>query len=205
LDGGRTSTREYSDRLERLETAAWKRWLDVQRPYRWHLRSLRLGFTLDLGCGRGRNLVNLGGPSAGVGVDHNADAISAARVRGLEAYLPDGFKTSPHARAGRFDSMLVSHVVEHMEPPEAAALVGAYLPYVRDGGQVVLITPQEAGYRSDETHVSFTDLDALQELAHKLGLEVVRRYSFPLPRPLGRVFVHNEFVMRARVRRGGPP
>jgi hypothetical protein len=34
-------------------------------------------------------------------------------------------------------------------------------------------------------------------MAARLGLEVVRAYSFPLPRRLGRLFAHNEFVVVA--------
>ena len=83
---------------------------------------------------------------------------------------------------------------------EAKDLVASYLAYVRPGGRAVFITPQEAGYRSDETHVEFTDLDALADIARASGLDVERRYSFPLPRPFGRVFRHNEFVLVGRVR-----
>ncbi len=194
----RTDEVGYTERLNRLESVWWKRWLDVQRPYRWNLRRLRLGFVLDVGCGTGRNLVNLGGRGAGVGVDHNPASVAAARARGLEAFLPDEFRASAHAQGRRFDAMVVAHVLEHMPRAEATALLGAYLPFLRPQGQVVLITPQEAGYRSDETHVEFTDLDALADIARASGLEVARRYSFPLPRAFGRVFRHNEFVLVAR-------
>lgn len=195
----KTEEAAYAQRLDRLESVWWKRVLDVQRPYRWHLRALNLGRVLDVGCGLGRNLVNLGGAAAGVGVDHNAEAVAIARRRGLEAYLPDEFRASTHARPGAFATLLIAHVLEHLAPADAAALVRDYLPFLRSDGRVVLITPQEAGFRADPTHVAFLDCDALAQIATSIGLRVEKRYSFPFPRPMGRVFKYNEFVLLARV------
>ena len=121
-----------------------------------------------------------------------------ARRRGLVAYLPDDFLASDYAVRGRFDSMLLSHVAEHMHFGEAHDLVGSYLPYLRPGGRLVLMTPQEAGFRSDPTHVEYFDLDCLARLARSLELEPDRAYSFPFPRVAGRLFKHNEFVVVAR-------
>lgn len=188
----------YAERLRTREAVWWKRVLDVQLPYRMHLRRLRLGFVLDVGCGLGRNLTNLGGASAGVGVDPNADAIAICRARGLVAFTPDELAASPFAAPGRFDALLIAHVLEHLAPGDALALITRYLPLVRDGGQAVFITPQEAGYRSDPTHVEFVDAARLHELARAAGLTPLASYSFPFPRPVGRWFPYNEFVLRAR-------
>jgi SAM-dependent methyltransferase len=192
----RTQQAAYARRLQGLEAIWWKRVLDVQWPYRRHLRGLSLGWVLDIGCGLGRNLQHLGGH--GVGVDHNAAAVEAARARGLRAYLPEEFRASPHARPSGFDTLLLSHVVEHMRFEEARALLAEYLRHLRPGGKVVLITPQEMGFRSDTTHVEFFDLDALARLAAALALQVEERYSFPFPRVVVHLFKYNEFVLLAR-------
>ncbi|SES43238.1 Methyltransferase domain-containing protein [Pedococcus cremeus] len=197
-DGGRgeaTSGADYAARLTRLESSTWKRLLGVQAPYRWNLRRLHLGRVLDVGCGIGRNLGHLDGN--GVGVDHNPDSIAVARQRGLTVYVPEDFLRSPDARKGSFDSMLVAHVLEHLHADAADELLRTYLPYVRPGGRVVLITPQEVGYRTDETHVRFVDARELERQAHSLGLTVTRSYSFPFPRAAGKVFAYNEFVVVA--------
>jgi SAM-dependent methyltransferase len=190
--GADTAGPDYADRLWRLESVRWKRVLHVQAPYRWNIRRLRLGRTLDVGCGIGRNLTHLGGN--GVGVDHNVTSVQIARSRGLNAYTIEEFLASEHATRGAFDSMLIAHVVEHMSEPSAHRVVSMYLDYVRPGGQVVFITPQEKGYASDATHVRWVGFNELDQLADQLGLCVVKRYSFPLPRLAGKVFLYNEFV-----------
>jgi 2-polyprenyl-3-methyl-5-hydroxy-6-metoxy-1,4-benzoquinol methylase len=191
-----TAGAHYAERLRRIEGARWKRLIDAQAPYRWNVRRLDLGHTLDVGCGIGRNLGHLGGN--GVGVDHNATSVQIARERGLRAYTVEEFLASEHARPDTFDSMLAAHLVEHLSEPQAREVVGAYLPYVRPGGKVVFITPQESGYASDATHVRFVGFAELDRLATDLGLAMQRRYSFPFPRWAGKVFKYNEFVAVAR-------
>lgn len=193
-DADGTRGPEYAHRLQSLETARWKRLVPVQLPYRLNLRRLRLGRTLDVGCGIGRNMAYLDDV---VGVDHNATSIEIARSRGHDAYTVEQFLASPHARPGAFDALLLAHVLEHMSEPDGRALLVDYLRYLKPGGRVCLITPQERGFRSDATHIRFVDLDALRELAAGLGLTVERAYSFPLPRFAGEWFTYNEFVLVA--------
>ena len=195
--GERTGTerRQYTERLRRKESTWWKRALDVQRPYRWNLRRLEPGRTLDVGCGIGRNLGHLEGD--GVGVDHNPASVEMCRARGFEAYTPDEFEArSPDEP---FDSILLAHVAEHMDEASATSLLARYVPYVRPGGKVIVITPQEAGYNSDPTHVRFMDMDATKKLVASTGATVEREMSFPLPRVFGRLFRYNEFVVVGRL------
>jgi len=196
-----TAGADYAERLQRLEGARWKRVLDVQAPYRWRLRRLRLGRTLDVGCGIGRNLAHLG--PEGVGVDHNPVSVAVARARGLRAWTSAEFPGSGDAGPGAYDALLLAHVVEHMGEPDAEALLREYLPYLRPGGRVVLVTPQEKGYASDSTHVRFVDLAGSDRLCAAVGLVPVLRASFPFPRPVGRVFPYNEFWHVSRW--DGPP
>ena len=62
----------------------------------------------------------------------------------------------------------------------------------------MLITPQQAGYRSDPTHIEYADFAALHRMLADHGLRPERSYSFPFPRFVGRFFPHNEFVVVAR-------
>lgn len=191
-----TRSREYADRLRRHAGAWWKRIVPVQAPYRWHIRRLRLGRTLDVGCGYGRNLRPLGKGS--VGIDHNPGLIATAREAALDAYTDSEFVSGEVAPRESFDTLLFSHILEHMSKVQASSLIQKYLPWLRPGGRIVVITPQERGYATDPTHVEFVDFERVQMLCHEGGLVVERTYSFPLPRWTGRVFPYNEFVVIAR-------
>lgn len=193
----KTTDAAYAQRLTDAGDVWWKRLLDVQRPYRAHLRSLRLGLVLEIGCGVGRNLRHLGAEHA-VGVDHNAHAVARACALGLRAFTPPQFRASSFATPGRFDSLLVSHVLEHMTAGEASALLRTWSDSLRAGGRCVVITPQEAGFRSDPTHVEWIDFARAEAVVRDAGLALLRQYSFPFPRALGRVFKYNEFVTVAR-------
>jgi len=194
--GPTTEGADYTERLRSKGGARWKRMLNVQAPYRWNVRRLGLGRTLDVGCGIGRNLEHLDGH--GVGVDHNAASVEYCRSRGLTALTTDEFSASEYARPDAFDSILAAHLVEHLSEELAREVMASYLPYLRAGGAVVFITPQERGYATDATHVKFMDFAEVARLAGDLGLTVERRYSFPLPRAFGKLFTYNEFVVVAR-------
>lgn len=197
-DGQGSGTREtaYTERLIRLQTAWWKRIVPVQAPYRYNIRRLKLGRTLDVGCGIGRLLVAL--PQGSVGIDHNAEFVQVVRTRGRPAYTTAEFPTAPEAIPGAYDSLLFAHLIEHVDTTVADQMLQTYLPYLRKGGKVHFITPQELGHASDPTHVDFTDFDALSDLATRNGLSIERTYSFPFPRRMGRLFKYNEFHVTAR-------
>jgi 2-polyprenyl-3-methyl-5-hydroxy-6-metoxy-1,4-benzoquinol methylase len=192
--GVATHGKDYADRLVRLQTAPWKRWLDVQALHRWNLRRLDTGFTLDIGCGIGRNLLHL--PGRSVGIDINEYCVRAAQARGLVAFTPDEFRqAAEYNRVGRFDAILLAHVAEHMTEDQTVALLHEYEPLVRPGGKLVLMSPQEAGFKSDATHVQMMDFAALARICARLGFQPVTSFSFPFPRWVGAIFTYNEFVV----------
>lgn len=188
---------DYSARLSALQDAKWKRVLDVQRPYRWNLNRLCHGTVLEIGCGIGRNLKNLG--DRAVGVDINPASVGVARSRGHVAFTPEEFLRSTYSQRGTFDTLLMSHVLEHLDYENARELIRTYLPMLGPQGFVVFECPQELGYRSDETHVRWVDESEIQRQCEGSGLRLIRQYSFPFPRLFGKVFVYNQFEAIARV------
>lgn len=194
-----TASRDYAEELVKVGQKRWKKVLNVQAPFKAHIQHLKLGRTLDVGCGTGRNLRYLSPES--IGVDHNPFSVQVARDAGLTAFQSDAFWADRESSVPRsFDSLLAAHVIEHVERDAARPLLAAYLPLVKIGGRVVLITPQELGHYGGFDHISFTDFAELRSLSHDLGLEFVRQYSFPFPRLAGKVFRFNEFVSISRVR-----
>lgn len=191
-----TEDEAYTLRLRRLTEARWKEILDVQRLYRWNLRRLDPGRTLDVGCGIGRQLGAL--PPGSVGIDHNPHSIEHVQSLGLVGLTTDAFKASEYAVPAGYDSILLGHVLEHMTREQDLALLHEYAPYLRPGGKVIVMCPQEAGFASDATHVEFFDDAAIRSLLTEAGLVVSRSYSFPFPRGFGRHFKYNEFVVVAQ-------
>lgn len=191
-----TKAAAYADRLQAKQRVWWKRLAPVQLPYRWNLRRQKLGVTLDVGCGIGRNLPGLAAGS--LGVDHNSVSVKYARSFGLPAMTVDEFKASDRAKPESFDGLLLAHLIEHLTPQQGLALLREYLRYLRPGGVLFIVCPQEAGYRSDPTHVVFADDAYLTSMCERAGLIVERSFSFPFPRWAGELFVYNEFCVRAR-------
>ena len=193
-----TAGQSYAARLNALQGKRWKKWLNVQAPYRANLRRYKLGRTIDVGCGNGRNLGAL--PPGSVGVDHNAELVDSARKLGLAAYTVDEFFADKDVSApASFDAILASHLIEHLQVDEARSVIALYLPLLRPGGRVIFITPQERGFASDPTHVVFADFDELRRLSLDLGLTTTRQYSFPFPRSMGKLFIYNEFNHAAQL------
>ncbi len=192
----KTDNTAYTNRLIKLQTVWWKRLIDVQAPYRWNLQRLNPGFTLDIGCGIGRNLINLKGK--GIGIDHNLDRVKIVRERGLTAFTPAEFKTSSFNVPHQFDSLLLSHVAEHMTLLEVVELLTEYLHLLKPQGKLITIAPQEAGYRSDSTHVEFMNFPNIRKIVRSIDFQILQEYSFPFPRIFGHVFLYNEFVSVSR-------
>jgi SAM-dependent methyltransferase len=188
-----TKSSWYAARLMRQQTVPWKRLLRVQVPYRWNLQRLQPSRTLDIGCGVGRNLVWLSADS--VGIDHSAAAVAACRRLGLRAFTPEEFPHQESAKHGSFDSLLCAHVLEHMSLQAGIACIGDYVPYLKPRSRIILISPQEAGFVSDPTHVEFMPPEKLLQVLEHHGFSASGSYSFPFPRWAGRYFRYNEFVV----------
>ena len=187
-----TTEKEYTDRLIKLQNTWWKKFFNVQLPYKWNLNRINPGFTLEIGCGLGRNLAHLRGN--GVGIDHNNHSVEFAKNIGLDAFTVKGFYQSNFSIGTQFDSLLLSHVAEHMTLSKVKEIILQYKRHLKPNGQLILITPQERGFNSDNSHIEFMDFDKLNMVGNMCGFSQRKAFSFPLPRFMGKLFIYNEFV-----------
>jgi SAM-dependent methyltransferase len=194
--GKPTNEKNYTDGLLYRQSAWWKKFFNVQYPYKYNIQSLKPGFVLDIGCGIGRNLLHLNGN--GIGVDHNSTSIEVSKNRGLKAYTVDDFLKSTYNKPETFDSILLAHVAEHMTGDDFITLLKQYINLLKKDGKIIVITPQEKGFKSDDTHVQFMDFATVKNLLKQIDFNATKQYSFPFPRVVGHFFKFNEFVSIAK-------
>jgi 2-polyprenyl-3-methyl-5-hydroxy-6-metoxy-1,4-benzoquinol methylase len=188
-----TSAASYSLRLQKFEKS-WKRILRVHYPYMKSIQKQKLGKSLDIGCGIGRVLTWL--PEGSVGIDHNETSVNFCKAKGLTAFTVQEFHEAANREEieyGSFESLVMTHLLEHLEIDQQISIFEEYLPYLRPGGKILIVTPQEMGFASDPTHITFTDFTTTKKLLEVFGIKITSQQSFPLPRFFGRFFKYNEF------------
>jgi SAM-dependent methyltransferase len=196
---GTTNSLSYTQRLVRIQGGLLKKVLAPINPYKWHIRRVCRGKVLDVGCGIGRNLRYLANDQ-NIGVDHNPDSVQICRETGLNAFTPDEFfKNYGHAK---FQTLLLSHVIEHLTPEQARSMLEQYMPFMDDDSQIIIICPQQRGFASDETHVTYFEEKNIRLLLDQFELGQVSYRSFPLPKSAGNLFIYNEHVAVVHISKG---
>ncbi|WP_449429418.1 class I SAM-dependent methyltransferase [Rhodanobacter umsongensis] len=141
------------------------------------------GPTLDFGCGVGELLSRL--PKGSKGLEYNRVSVDLCRQKGLDVEWYDGYADNWCLRVlperSHFQSMVVSHVLEHLDDP--MDVLCALLRSAKRVGieRVLVIVPGPAGYRSDATHRTFVDLDMLRNTMAADDRWGIAKYNyFPL-------------------------
>lgn len=190
--------RQYDQHYTAYQTdrSAARRW--VRGFYlRSAARTLE-GPTVDFGCGIGELLERL--PQGSTGLEINESTVRYCRARGLDVEHydadSDGWSLSPLVATGkRYESMVISHVLEHLHDPMSK--FNALLHAARGLGvrRVLVIVPGKAGYASDSTHRTFIDsaMLASDEPVQGTGFALARQRYFPGDmRAIGDWFPHHE-------------
>lgn len=161
--------------------------------------SLVRGPTIDYGCGAGQLLVRL--PLGSLGLEVNPHLIVAHAGAGLSVLQwqasDEGFDLQG-LPPGRFKSLVISHVLEHLPDP-AAALRRLLQACSRIGVErVIAVVPGAKGYASDPTHRTFVDSRyvADQGWTQIAGYSLALQRFFPLPwEGGGKLYIYNEMQL----------
>jgi len=178
-----------------LDRGALRRW--VRHCYLESALGQLHGPTVDFGCGVGELLRRL--PRGSVGLEINPASVAHCRSLGLDARSYDANDDDWSLRVldenDGLESFVVSHVLEHLDAP-AEKLRKLLLACGRLGIRSVLaVVPGEKGYRSDDTHRTFVDIEALSDPGIVEGTGFVLAASRYFPgnfRQVGRFFTHHE-------------
>jgi len=149
------------------------------------------GVALEIGCGIGRVLKHL--PDGSVGIDHNKRSVDYCNSHGLSAQTTEEFDSSQLINNKVFDDIIFAHVLEHMNIFDSTQLVRKYVKFLKHDGRIIIITPQQMGFRSDPTHKQYLDFSGIKKIIEDNGFHVNLNKSFPFPRVFGKIFKYNEF------------
>jgi len=175
-------------------------WLrkQVRQLYLRKAASLVSGPTLDFGCGVGELLRLL--PPGSQGLEYNKATVEHCQSHGLHVQYYDGFADdwamSVLTDGTRFESMVISHVLEHLDDPvdKFRKLLAAARPLgIRN---VLVIVPGQAGFQFDPTHLTFVDQDML--IAAVAGTDFTVEHAAYYPgntRGIGDWFTYHELQM----------
>ncbi len=177
------------------DRSAIRKW--VRRAYLRSAARQLSGPTLDFGCGIGELLEKLSPGSKGL--EYNPATVEWCRRKGMDVEVYDGFaddwRLSVLASGRSFESMIVSHVLEHLDEP-AAILKRLMLASERLGVRRFLaIVPGKAGFRIDATHRTFVDVALLSDPDIVAGTGFVLHEAGYFPgnlRVIGDWFPHHE-------------
>ncbi|PPU13343.1 hypothetical protein XacyCFBP2565_14885 [Xanthomonas arboricola pv. corylina] len=169
----------------------------VRRAYLRSAQALLRGPTLDFGCGVGELLERL--PKGSRGMEYNQATVRYCRERGLPVDHYDGESDDWSLRlltgGARFESMVISHVLEHLEQPQEVLRKLAAAARRLGVRRILVVVPGQKGFASDATHRTFVDAEFLSrpELLADAGFRLSRRRYYPgNMRVLGDWLPHHE-------------
>ena len=180
-----TNSNEYTKYYLKKFNIWYRRLFPIDIPFKFIAKACCKGKILDIGCGPGRYLAFF--KDKAIGVDHNRDFIEYTRNRGFKTYLTeDFFKANIQEK---FDTLLFSHILEHMNFQEGIKLIKRYLPYLKNQGRIVIIVPHGYCYNNDPTHVLYYDKKKIEELAYCLNYKLIKNFYHPFPDYLSKWFI----------------
>lgn len=129
---------------------------------------------LDIGCGIGNNLTLLKklGFSSIYGVDISEKMIKFSKNLGFNNI----YKPEELPKDTKFDILLMSHVIEHLNYPEIKSFFEFYLSKLNKNGKLIILTPTiYNGFYSDIDHIKPYNINSILNLF--TSTKISRSYS----------------------------
>jgi len=147
---------------------------------------------LDIGCGRGIVLDLL--KEIGVdaeGIDIMPDAVAYCRAKGHQVQVAEATEFLS-AKTAAYDGIFCSHVIEHLDVPEAERLLELGFRAMRPGGIMIVVTPNPVDieiigevFWLDRTHRRPYPGELLRSMLAEVGFSQIT-IEAPPGRPSGR-------------------
>ena len=201
-----------TDHKEPLYDEAYLEYQRDRSPFRKWVRQFYIRHALkhlitpaiDFGCGIGEHLTHLGSDS--IGIEVNESSVAYCQNKGLNVVHVspnDDLYQLSFLEKGKYNSMLISHVLEHLDNPDEV-LRQLLIACERIGVKRIFIcVPGKKGYAHDATHRTFIDLNYIQDhgLNKSGAFQLVKSGYFPFNAAfVGNYFTHNEtYLMYDRV------
>lgn len=169
-------------RIEHERTNPGKVYSFQKMQYRYnYAKKFLKGKVLDIGCGNGYGAELLEGFDY-TGIDYYDKAIEkAGRTYPQAKFLR---MTLPKLRFGdvRFDSIICSEVIEHLEEKDGQPLLNECYRVLKDGGVLYLTTPN--GDNRDELmahHLIEYGSKQLQDMVENAGFTITKKTGISIP------------------------
>jgi ubiquinone/menaquinone biosynthesis C-methylase UbiE len=130
------------------------------------------GKLLDVGCGMGEFLEWY---KNSYGIDTNRYLVEYCKKRNLKCSFGNAYKIPFNNKT--FDSVLCSHLIEHLNRPESA--VKEIRRVLKHEGKLIIVIPTEKGYMRDKTHVRFWDKENIEKLLKRFDFHIKKSTYFP--------------------------
>ncbi len=119
---------------------------------------------LDVGCGFGRYLIPLTKMGHNVyGIDKNSESIKDLKSKGFQNVY--SIEEASSISTEKFDYVIMSHIIEHIEPKDIISFFDLYLRNLKIGGKLIIATPMfHRRFYDDFDHIKPYTYNSLRKL-----------------------------------------